>query len=163
MRPVRAMYGGGSSLWLHEDDVPWLVTYLADEVATGGVGPIEDSDGEVEDECAEASQAPCLDGAEVAASSVGDPVTPTKTKKGVPKIRWDVNGAWEAVITKGPQQGTKVSCKVANLIPEKFAAVAKVHKYEVACERAVSLEKKLVARHSLELHLQGCHAEGQAL
>ena len=89
--------------------------------------------------------------------------TPNKAKKGGPKIRWDFNGAWEAVITKGPQKGASVSCKVANLTPEKWAAVAKVHKCEVDLETATFQEKKTAARHFLELHLQGCHAEGETL
>ena len=108
LRPVSAMLGAGGRaqcIWLHEGDVPWLVTYLADEVATGGVGPIEDSDGEEQDECEEASMTASLDGAAVAAPSdgaavaappdgaavaapsEGDIVTPTKRKKGEPKIR----------------------------------------------------------------------------
>ena len=70
LRPVRAMLGAGGKaqcIWLHEGDVPWLITYLADEVATGGVGPIEDSDGEEQDECEEASMTASLDGDAVAA------------------------------------------------------------------------------------------------
>ena len=164
LRPVRAMLGArnGSVLWMHEDDVPWLVRYLADEQAIGGVGPIEDSDGESDDECAEASEELCLDGAAVAAPSGGDPVTPTKTKKGAPKISWDFNGGWEAVIKESPQKSTTVSCKVANMSPEKWAAVAKVHGHMGDYERASFQEKKTAARHFLELHLQGCHAKGQA-
>ena len=55
-----------------------------------------------------------------------------------------------------------MSCKVANLTPDKWAAVATVHEYEVDFERATFQEKKTAARHDLEFHLQGCHAEGQA-
>ena len=79
--PCVQWYGGGrNTLWLHADDVAWLVTYLAEEVATGGVGPIDDADGEVHDE--EADEAPFGDGAAVAVPSGGDPVTPIKAKRG---------------------------------------------------------------------------------
>ena len=158
LRPVRAMEGGRNTLWLHEDDVAWLVTYLADEVGTGGVGPIDDADGEVDDEGEEVHEAPFGDGAAVAVPSGGDPVTPIKAKRGEVKLRWDFDGAWEGVITKGPHKGKIVSCKVANLTPQKWAAAAKVHKYDVDFERATFQEKKTVARHFLELHVQGLRA-----
>ena len=38
------------TLWIHEDDVPWPVTYIADELASGGVGTIEDAEGDMEEE-----------------------------------------------------------------------------------------------------------------
>ena len=44
LRTVRAFRSGKNILWIHEDDVPWLCTYIAAELATGGVGPIEDAD-----------------------------------------------------------------------------------------------------------------------
>ena len=157
LRPVRAMECG-RALWLHEDDVGWLVTYLAEEVVTGGVGPIDDADGEVDDERAEADEAPFGDGAAVAVPSGGDPVTPIKAQRGEVKLRWDFDGAWEGVITKGPHKGTTVSCKVANLTRQKWAAAAQVHKYDVDFDRATYQEKKTVARHYLELHLQGFRA-----
>ena len=102
MRDVRAMVSGSrtKSLWLHEDDVPWLVSYLAEEAAIGGVDPIDDPDGEAEDESvedkyAEASQAPTLDGAAGAAPPDGDHMTPphAKAKTGVATMRWVLNGA----------------------------------------------------------------------
>ena len=85
------MEGQALCIWLHEGDVPWLITYLADEVATGGVGPIEGADGEEQDECEEAIMTASLDGAAVAAPldgaadaapSEGDIVTPTKREEG---------------------------------------------------------------------------------
>ena len=157
LRPVRALEFG-RALWVHEDDVGWLVTYLAEEVATGGVGPIDDADGSGDDERAGADEAPFGDGAAVAVPSGGDPVTPIKAQRGEVKLRWDFDGAWEGVITKGPHKGTTVSCKVANLTPQKWAAAAQVHKYDVDFERATYQEKKTAARHYLELHLQGCRA-----
>ena len=51
LRTVRAMRSGKNVPWTHEEDVPWLVTYVAEELATGGVGPIIHADGAMEEEC----------------------------------------------------------------------------------------------------------------
>ena len=163
LRPVRALLtnagGGKACLWIHEADVSWLVTYLAEEVAAGHGGPLTDSDTANASDCAEAGQAPLLDAA-VAAPCGSDLDTPTKTKKGGHKIRWwDFDSVWEAVITKGPLTGRTCVCKVADLTPEKWAAVANVHKFEVDFERATFQEKKTAARHFLELYLKRCGAE----
>ena len=108
-------------------------------------------------------EAPFGDGAAVAEPSGADPFTPIKAKRGDVKLRWDFDGAWEGVITKGPHKGKSVSCKVANLTEKKWAAAAKVHKYDVAFEKATFQEKKTAARHFLELHVQGLSAEGHLL
>ena len=50
LRTVRVLRSHKNSLWVHEEDVPWLVSYVASELATGGVGPIIDPDGSIEDE-----------------------------------------------------------------------------------------------------------------
>ena len=62
---------------------------------------------------------------------------------------------------EGAAQGPTVSCNVANLTPQKWAAAAKVHKYDVDFERATFQEKKTAARHYLELPLEGFRAESQ--
>ena len=50
LRTVRVLRSHMNNLWVHEEDVPWLVSYVASELATGGVGPIIDHDGSNEDE-----------------------------------------------------------------------------------------------------------------
>ena len=49
LRTVRVLRSHMNSLWVHEEDVPWLVSYVASELATGGVGPIIDPDGGIEE------------------------------------------------------------------------------------------------------------------
>jgi hypothetical protein len=49
LRSVRVMCCPRHTLWIHEDDVPWLVTYMADELASGGVGTIENAEGDMEE------------------------------------------------------------------------------------------------------------------
>ena len=50
LRTVRVLRSHKSILWAHEKDAPWLVSYVASELATGGVGPVIDPDGSIEDE-----------------------------------------------------------------------------------------------------------------
>jgi hypothetical protein len=102
LRTVRVMCSTRNTLWIHEVDVPWLVTYMAEELASGGVGPIDDAEGDMEEECQERNQELLVQGAAVAAPLLLDPVTPVKGKKALGKVRWDFNGAWEAVISRGP-------------------------------------------------------------
>jgi len=152
LRAVRALLTGKNILWVHEEDVSWLLTYISDELATGGVGPIDDADGAMDDD-----QGLNLDGAAVAAHSEDHPVTPVKAKNPVGKIRLDFSGAWEAVISQGPQKGSTASCKVKSITSDKCEQVSMVHKYTVNFKTATFQDKKTDARHFLELHLQGLH------
>ena len=68
LRTVRVLRSHMNSLWAHEEDVLWLVSYVASELATGGVGPIIDPDGSIEDENSQGSP---QDGAAVAEQSTG--------------------------------------------------------------------------------------------
>jgi hypothetical protein len=49
LRSVRVMCSTRHTLWIHEDDVPWLVTYMAGELASVGVGTIADAEGDMEE------------------------------------------------------------------------------------------------------------------
>jgi hypothetical protein len=73
LRAVRALLTGKNILWVHEEDVSWLLTYISDELATGDGGPIDDADGAMDDD-----QGLNLDGAAVAAHSEDHPVTPSQ-------------------------------------------------------------------------------------
>ena len=135
LRSVRAFRSGKNILWIHEDDVAWLCTYLGAELGTGGVGPIEDADGQTEDDCPENA--------------------PHKPIKGrTCRVRSDFNGAWEGVVARGPNKGARIVCKVSSMTAEKWAGVSKVHNYTVYFVNASFEGKKIVARHFLELHLQ---------
>ena len=50
LRTVRVLRSHKNSLWAHEEGVPLSVSYVAAELATGGVAPIIDPDGSLEDE-----------------------------------------------------------------------------------------------------------------
>lgn len=98
MRTVRLLATGTNSLWIAAEDIPWLVNCLADEVRSGGV-PVPDDirSGEelhLEENCA----APGV------------------------HMRWDFDGAWEAIVVAGQHKGKKVRSLVANLTDEKWRA-----------------------------------------
>ena len=57
-------------------------------------------------------------------------------------MRWDFNGAWEGVVTRGPRKGTRMMCKVASMTAEKWAIVSKKRGYTVAFEKASFVGKK---------------------
>jgi hypothetical protein len=86
---VRIVNVGSNVVFIHEDDIPWFVQYLADEVGYGGV-PVEDED---EKE-----------------SAVGE--------SGVPglSVEWDFDSgdAWHATFTKGPLKGQSFTVRTPN-------------------------------------------------
>ena len=134
LRTVRALRSHKSSLWVHEEDVPWLVSYVASELATGGLGPIIDPDGSIGDENGQGFP---QDGAAVAELSKGCTAVaelrkgctmkPIKPMMNFYKLRWDFEGAWESDILRGPRKATKVTCSVNNLTAETWARVSGVH------------------------------------
>ena len=147
-------------LWVHEEDVPWLLTYISDEYISGELAagrrlvPIDDADGAMDDD-----QGLILDGAAAAAHRKDHLVTPVNARSLVGTIRWDWDlvGAWTAVITQGPRKGTTVSCEVESITAERWELVSRVYKYTVDFKTATFQDKKTVGRHFLELHLQGLH------
>ena len=131
---VRVLRSHMNSLWVHEEDVPWLVSYVASELAAGGVGPMIDHDGSIKDEN---SQGFPQDGAAVAELSKGCTAAaelrkgctmkPIKPMMNFYKLRWDFEGAWESDMLRGPRRATKVTCRVNTLTAEKWARVSGVH------------------------------------
>jgi len=115
------------SLWIEENDIEWLVTWLAAEHVTGGVPLQEDPLAGLAPNCA--------------ASGV--------------HMRWDFDGAWEAIIIAGPAKGHKTKSYVDKMTSEKWEKVASIHKYAVAYEAASAEDKKQATYHFLETHMQG--------
>ena len=70
-------------------------------------------------------------------------------------MRWDFDGAWEAIIIAGPAKGHKTKSYVDNMTSEKWETVAIIHKYAVAYEAASAEDKKQATKHFLETHMQG--------
>ena len=84
---------------------------------------------------------------------------PIKPMMNFYKLRLDFEGAWESDILRGPRKATKVTCRVNNLTAEKWARVSGVHNYKVDFNNATFNDKKTVAMHSMELHLQDVQSE----
>ena len=125
-RNVRLLAWSTNSLWIGIDDIEWLVTWLASEHGTGGV-PLE--------------------------ADPLDELAPNCAAPGV-HIRWHFDGAWEAAVVSGAEQGKKVKCYVEKLTLEKWTDVNDVHKYGVAFEAATAEQRKQATFHYLEQHLQ---------
>ena len=68
-------------------------------------------------------------------------------------MRWGFNGAWEGVVSHGPNKGTHIVCKVSNMTAEKWASVSTVHNYTVDVVNAPYEDNKTAALHCLELHV----------
>ena len=99
---------GTTPIWIHEDDLPWLLRYLADEANEGGLPPIE-----------------AIDDPAVAEQSEASAETPPKMARRE-RCRWDYAGTWHATIQKGPNRNTPMKCAVRDLTAEKWARVAKL-------------------------------------
>ena len=160
LRTVRAMFKTGKerSLWLHMDDVPWLVSYVKAELESGGLDPILHPDGSDED--FEDEHAP-PEGAAVAAPPGLDPLTPVKKGQHRARVRWNFKDAWEGTIAHGPRKGDTIKCRVDTLTEEKWDQVAQYHKCDVAFENANDQDKKEAARLFLVEYLQRTEREAQ--
>ena len=127
-RTVRVLATSTNTLWLHSDDVGWLVTWLADEHQTGGIAPLE----------------PAVAGEELKGNCLAPGV----------HIRWDFEGAWEATFLEGERKGKTVKSRVEKLTPEKWATVDAVHHYGTDFLAATPAQMKQATYHFLELHMQ---------
>jgi hypothetical protein len=119
-----------NSLWISSDDVEWLIHWLVDEIDTGGV-PIED-------ESAVGLEANC------AAPGV--------------HIRWDFNGAWEALASERDsavaEQGVGGTVLARSLVSkltlEKWEIVDNIYEYGVDFSAATPNQRKNATFHYLE-------------
>ena len=127
-RNIRLLPTSTNSMSLCIDDIPWLVRWLADELRSGGV-PVPKSDP--------------LDALECNCDA--DNV----------HIRWDFNGAWEAIILQGAKRGHKTTCSVSNLNEEKWLAVGGSARYGTDFGNASPEQKKEACWKYLEKHMKG--------
>ena len=69
-------------------------------------------------------------------------------------IRWDFNGAWEAIILAGEQKGTKVKSYVAKCTAEKWLAIGGQAKYGMDFESATDKHLKDATFRFFEKHMK---------
>ena len=132
-----------STLWIHRDDVPWLVAYIADEVAFGGVEDTEYPDGETPQEAKAA----------VAAPNCKTPGLHT---------RWDfgTGDAWDARWVEGPLVAYQnFKSHVSKLSEEKWNQVRSEHSELGALASATERERKDAVWCLLEMHAARMLAE----
>ena len=92
---VRTLATGTNQLWVHEDCIPWLVTYIADETGFGGVTAAYDDE----------------DSSAVADSGV----------QGL-KVEWDFqdNDGWSGTFVSGPLKGETYNMRLSKFDQEKW-------------------------------------------
>ena len=130
-RKIRLFPTSTCSTWLCIEDIPWLVRWLSDELRSGGV-PLPKSDP--------------LDALECNCDA--DNV----------HIRWDFNGAWEAIILQDSlgraKRGMKYKCVVSDFDQDKWLAVGANARYGTDFERARPEQKKEASKLFLEKHMK---------
>ena len=105
---------GKGKMWMLHSDIPWLVAYLADEIATGGVAIAPAVAGET----AAAGQSAVADGP----SSAG----PMANCSDVPglcirlKLAAGNLDTYEALFVDGPLQGFRLTSKVSSMSQDKW-------------------------------------------
>ena len=130
-RNIRLLPTSTCSLSICIEDIPWLVRWLSDELRSGGV-PLPKSDP--------------LDALECNCDA--DNV----------HIRWDFNGAWEAIILQDSlgraKRGMKYKCVVSDFDQDKWLAVGANARYGTDFERARPEQKKEASKLFLEKHMK---------
>ena len=85
-----------NSIWILRDDINWLITYVADEVWSGGVPPVEDDSEVAECNC----EVPHLN------------------------IKWDFpTKRWTGRFVSGPREGEVMDADIANMTADKWATL----------------------------------------
>ncbi len=138
-RNVKLLAQSTNFSWISADDVEWLIHWLVDEIDTGGVT--------IEDESAVGLEANC------AAPGV--------------HIRWDFNGAWEAIASErdsavaeqGVGDTVLARSLVSKLTLEKWEVVGNIHEYGVDFSAATPKQRKDATFHYLEHHMVHVVAE----
>ena len=126
-REVLLLPSATNGLWMAIEHVPWLVSWVASELATGGV-PL----------------------------AIGDPtkdkLEPNCDVPGV-HIRWDFDGGWEAIGVSGYFKGKRTKCVVSKMTAEKWEVVSTIHRYKVTMANATKKQMEQAAWDYLEVAL----------
>ena len=93
-------------MWLLHSDIPWLVAYLADEIATGGV------------DTAPADQSAVADGSSLAGLRANYPDVPGLCIRLNP-VAGNLD-EYEALFVDGPLQGSRLTSKVSTMTQDKW-------------------------------------------
>ena len=97
---------GKGKMWLLHSDIPWLVAYLADEIATGGV------------DTTPADQSAVADGSSLAGLRANYPDVPGLCIRLKP-VAGNLD-EYEALFVDGPPQGSRLTSKVSTMTQDKW-------------------------------------------
>ena len=120
-RAVRLLGLSTNQVWLPLSDVPWLLTWLADAITTGGVPT---------------PAKPKLTANSPAVAGVS--------------VKWDFVDSWEAVILTGPNAGALITASVSEFNEDKWAHVDAIYKYGVSFANSTYEQRKAATLHFLE-------------
>ena len=122
-----------NSIWICVDDIPWAIRWIHDELQCGGVPMLDD-----------------------------DPLADLETNCECPNvhIRWDFQGAWEAIILAGDKRGDKIKSYVEKLDQRKWDVVGASTRYAVTFATASSEQVKRATRDYLESCMRGIVSAG---
>ena len=123
-RSVRLLGLSTNQVWLPLSDVPWLISWLADAISTGGV--------------------PTQPKSQLTANS--------PAVAGV-NFKWDFFAdSWEAVILTGPSAGATLKAPVSDFNEAKWAQADAIHKYPVSFADSTYEQRKAATLHYLEAY-----------
>ena len=120
-RAVCLLPEGNRRLWLAVTDVPWLLAWLWDESRSCGVPQL--------------AEAPVV-------------LVPNISVEGV-RVRWSFDGAWEAIVLSGPNQGFTTKSFVAKMTAEKWSQCPQWR--DRPYETSSDADRKAAANEFLEL------------
>lgn len=129
-RTVKLFRKGRNQLHISQDDVPWMLEYLRDEVDAGGVAELPDDE----------------DSQHLERNSAVADV----------HLRWAFDGSWEGTWLSGPRQGQSVKSYVQKLTKAKWDTLcdAAPDVWSGPFARCTYATKKEATRHFLELHMR---------
>ena len=129
-RTVRLFRKARNSLFISQDDVPWMLEYLRDEADGGGVAELPDDE---DSQHLERN------------SAVADL-----------HLRWAFDGSWEGTWLSGPRQNQSVKSYVKKLTNAKWDSLCEAapDAWSGTYEQSTYARKKQATRHFLELHMR---------
>ena len=129
-RTVKLFRKAKNSMFLSQDDIPWMLEYLRDEADGGGVAELPDDE---DSQHLERN------------SAVADL-----------HLRWAFDGSWEGTWLSGPRQSQSVKSYVKKLTKAKWDTLcdAAPDVWSGTFEQCTYARKKEATRHFLELHMR---------
>ena len=127
-RKVRVYLSGNKTTWIHVDDLPWVVKWVADEYRSGGIVDTDDK----------------------------DPIAQMEPNCDCPGVhlRWDFGGKWEAFVLEGKDTGKVVTMHPKLMNAEQFKAIDGKKTFNTELMFLSPSDRKDAMGKYLQLHMQ---------